>query len=448
MIFDIALTDYRGFHKQNFTQIRPLTILVGENSAGKTSYLAACKYISDFFTGSAEPSFNNDPFQLGTFEQIAHARGGRGGRAKEFLLKARRLVAPRATVNDKVLSRRYVDVSFLFENSDSTAILKSLEMAVGNQNIRFRHGNDRVIIEAKKSGEDWRQIEKTARQFPIFASDPLRFVSLMVRSTGFLSSVLTEPKAEMGETLLSESFGVYVSEFFRSSSIHIRATSAIRTKPNRTYTPGTESEDGEGSHVPYELAKLSRKRNKQEWEEVKNELEKFGTESGMFQEIHVKSFGQTASDPFQLQFASFGPKMNIVDLGYGTSQVLPLLFDSSVAEDPTTFLIQQPEVHLHPRAQAELGQYFVNSFNARNHHYILETHSDFIVDRVRRSIREGVISSNDVSLLFFERRKLENVIHTISLDSEGDPVNPPDTYRQFFLDEQLSLLGLASANSN
>jgi len=138
------------------------------------------------------------------------------------------------------------------------------------------------------------------------------------------------------------------------------ATSAIRTKPSRTYTPGEEKEDGEGSHVPYELAKLARKKGR-DWSSISAEFKNFGNLSDMFNELHVKSFGRNISDPFQIQLSLNGPRTNIVDMGYGTSQILPIIFLIASSRRKTSFLIQQPEVHLHPKAQAALGQYIVES---------------------------------------------------------------------------------------
>lgn len=235
----------------------------------------------------------------------------------------------------------------------------------------------------------------------------------------------------------------YIQPFFSDFDTHIEATSAIRTKPLRTYTPGTDLQDSEGSHVPFDIAKLARRRNKEEWLKLSEQLNKFGRESDMFHEIDVKSFGQTASDPFQIVFSSLGPRRNIVDLGYGTSQVLPIIYTSAKGSAyGSTFLIQQPEVHLHPKAQAALAQFFVDAFKAKSQNFILETHSDFIVDRIRAEIARGSIAKGDVSLLFLQRRRLENSITEVKLNDHGEPVDPPRGYRTFFLDEQLRTLGI------
>lgn len=443
MRFELALENFRGFHKQGFTRVRPITILVGENSAGKTSYLAACKYVADFLSGG-EPSFTNDPFQLGTFEQIAHTRGGRGGRAKQFSLRLRSNVTAKSgssegSESDKPLRGR-VECALDFESAESAAILRQVELIAAGLHVRFRLASDTVKADIRRNNEEWSEVGSPIEFFPAFGPNRFRYMAIMLRSKSFLSIIDRESRERFDDAV--DSFDRLVAAFSNGFRRGSKATSAIRTKPNRTYTPGTESVDGEGSHVPYELAKLWRKRNKNEWEGVKSYIERFGSASGMFQDISVKSFGQTASDPFQLQFSSLGPKMNIMDLGYGTSQVLPLLFDAATEPRGTTFLIQQPEVHLHPRAQAELGEFFVASHKNKGHQYILETHSDFLVDRVRLAIKKKLISPEEVSLLFFERRRLENAIHAINIDENGDPISPPDSYRAFFLDEQMSLLGM------
>jgi len=218
------------------------------------------------------------------------------------------------------------------------------------------------------------------------------------------------------------------------------ATSPIRTEPQRTYTPTGATVDGEGSHVPFEIAKMYRSRNKNAWYQLKEKLESFGKESQMFRQIDVKSFGHTTDDPFQLQFSFDGPKMNLVDLGYGTSQVLPIVFHIAQSKRRTRFLIQQPEVHLHAKAQASLGQFFVESYIEKRSSFVIETHSDFIIDRFRLAVREGKISPEDISILFFQRKRLEDEIDHIELDKNGEPVDPPDAYRTFFIDEQMKIL--------
>jgi len=105
-------------------------------------------------------------------------------------------------------------------------------------------------------------------------------------------------------------------------------------------------------------------------------------------------------------------------------------------------MIQQPEVHLHPKAQASLSSFLLRKYKKNNIKFIIETHSDFILDRVRYNIMKNNVSKEDVSILFFHAAGLENKIVEIKLNEMGQPVNPPKIYRDFFEKEQLRILGI------
>ena len=152
-------------------------------------------------------------------------------------------------------------------------------------------------------------------------------------------------------------------------SQRVFASAPVRTQPYRTYTPSELVASAEGSHVPLELAKL-KLRSPTQWLAVKDALVSFGQSSGLFTDIDVKQFGRSDIDPFQILIRVDGPAMNLVDVGYGISQALPIVYQIQNPSVHSTFLLQQPEVHLHPRAQApclgnvassvRLGKVFLN----------------------------------------------------------------------------------------
>ena len=164
--------------------------------------------------------------------------------------------------------------------------------------------------------------------------------------------------------------------------------------------------------------------------------------SGLFGEIEIVNKGKKESDPFQVGVKSGGRTFNLIDVGYGVSQALPILVDTIQRSDAfETFLLQQPEVHLHPKAQAELGSFFAKQAGTRRR-FVIETHSDYLVDRIRMEVRQKVLGPEDVSLLYFERRKSGATIHNLELDFNGSITNPPPGFRQFFLKEERDLLGI------
>ena len=180
------------------------------------------------------------------------------------------------------------------------------------------------------------------------------------------------------------------------------------------------------------------------WKRLKKALEDFGKGAGLFDEIYIRHLGNRDSEPFQIQVRKFsgkqkkGPRRNLIDVGYGVSQVLPVITELLREEEnaPPIFLLQQPEVHLHPTAQAALGSLFcrVASLERR---LIVETHSDYLLDRVRMDVRDGVsdLKPDDVSILFFERDDLDVHIHSLGFDEEGNILGTPDSYGKFFMEE-------------
>ncbi len=72
---------------------------------------------------------------------------------------------------------------------------------------------------------------------------------------------------------------------------------------------------------------------------------------------------------------------------------------------------------------------------------MIETHSDYIVDRIRILVRKEVIKPEDVSIIFFEPRNNKVEMHNIVLDNFGNILDAPESYRSFFLRETDRLLG-------
>ena len=81
----VTLENFRCFRERQQARLAPLTLLVGENSTGKTSFLALLRALWDRrVPARAVPNFKEAPYDLGSFDEIAHYRGGRAGQAHEF----------------------------------------------------------------------------------------------------------------------------------------------------------------------------------------------------------------------------------------------------------------------------------------------------------------------------------------------------------------------------
>jgi predicted ATPase len=183
--------------------------------------------------------------------------------------------------------------------------------------------------------------------------------------------------------------------------------------------------------------------DRDKWNALQSLLNRFGKSAGLFEQVSLKMLGRSPSDPFQIMVKLAGPRSNLIDVGYGVSQVLPIVVDVLTSDSGRNYLRQQPEVHLHPRGQAELATFLSSIVKETNNWIVIETHSDYIIDRLRSDIRKKRnLSVDQVSILFLERTGIETVIHQMGVDTQGNLVNAPATYREFTMEEERRLLGI------
>jgi hypothetical protein len=102
-VLTFVIENVRSLFKRQEIEVRPLTIVTGENSSGKSTFLALVSTICDTLTFPFAPTFNAPPYSLGTFDTIASFRGGRGGRAKSFTIGYKDS-APRSNAMRSVLA--------------------------------------------------------------------------------------------------------------------------------------------------------------------------------------------------------------------------------------------------------------------------------------------------------------------------------------------------------
>lgn len=112
--------------------------------------------------------------------------------------------------------------------------------------------------------------------------------------------------------------------------------------------------------------------------------------------------------------------VSLRDVGVGISQVLPVLA-LAYGCNRKLVAIEQPEIHLHPALQAELADVFIESaLGERQNTFILETHSEHLILRLMRRIREGIISPDNVCVVFVEPLKRGSRFIELRIDEEGD----------------------------
>lgn len=118
----------------------------------------------------------------------------------------------------------------------------------------------------------------------------------------------------------------------------------------------------------------------------------------------------------------------LTDVGFGISQVLPVVTLLQYVPEGATVVLEQPEIHLHPLAQAALADVIIQAAMHRRVQVILESHSEHLLLRLQRRIAECSISSEDVKLYFCDVFRNESVLTELDLDMLGNIRNWPDKF--------------------
>ena len=445
----IRLRDYRCFHTEQTARLAPLTLLVGNNSTGKTSFLAAVRAIWEVACRSVEPDFRALPYDLGPFSEIVYNPNNRGTRATSFGIGFSGNWRTHFTTNSSVESSldKTTQVEFDVTFESRAAAPYPAEISLIGDDIWIRlsvsKSSQAAMMEFGSNNGAWylnadgESLDTEWFSFPSFYFGIASKIFDHDKFRKTLKNLADNHSLPSDEDIVKlESFLRELS-FSRLREGELFASAPIRSRPSRTYDPIKPSRDPEGAYVPTYLANLQYGHN-QQWRLLKKKLKRFGRESGLFHTIGVKQFGDTeGGGPFQLDIKlKNGGDRNLIDVGYGVSQVLPVLAELFRQDSPSMFLFQQPEVHLHPSAQAALGSLFCETAASGNQ-LIVETHSDYIVDRILLDIRDKRtnLRADEVSILYFENEGRNVTIHSIRIDEKGKVLDSPEGYRRFFTDE-------------
>ena len=401
-ITEIALENIRCFAAKQTVSLPRIAILVGENSTGKSTFLACCSALAELSCNEKidryDP-FNVTPFNLGTFETIA--RHGR---------------------NHLTLAGRIggMDLSFQFvsENSKPSEHVAAIQPRKAPE-LKFERINS-------ASGEIWR-LASPSYDFRLDAREISyhqfsQWLGTAIRRRHFPYERDLEAfkqRANPSQDQIDQ-FPRLLNHFVQISENLLESKPVLYAIPPHINTPFRLNE------------KIPLVTSIDEFNQINDHLRQAGGKLKLFSQINITSM----PEGYALEVTIRNRTHSIVDAGFGVHSVLPHL-KAIVNNSSSTVLMQQPETHLHPMAQALLSQLIAESRG----HYIIETHADHIINRLSICIRKKEINHEDVAIFWFENKGNEAVIHRIDFDEEGNLINAPPNYREFFINERKDFLG-------
>ncbi|MDE2719761.1 DUF3696 domain-containing protein [Candidatus Palauibacter polyketidifaciens] len=165
---------------------------------------------------------------------------------------------------------------------------------------------------------------------------------------------------------------------------------------------------------------------------------------GLIHDFHLEEIAP-GSNLYRAMVKTFSSSVPtpLTDVGFGVSQVLPVLVLLYYVPEGSTVLLEQPEIHLHPSVQSGLADVMLNVATVRNVQIVLESHSEYLMRRLQRRVAEEDVSAEDVKLYFVSPRRGEAQVSDLLLNEWGEIENWPD---KFFGDEMSEIAAISKAS--
>lgn len=419
MITSLRCENFRCFGDTGMLKLAPITLLVGENNSGKSSIIQAL-HLPALTLQSEDPGLYlkllHPDYDYGSFEDIIFKHEQRSFLTLSF----------GATVNVIVIGDK---------KPSSKRVQVVLRLTYGYLRKRKEIYLHQFIIEDKK-GERFKvyqnKYSKSKKVLMRDHEDKSAYLSRLFERKGFFFeprfdtfSTFTRLKRKYGDKtaqkLLADLYiNIQLIYGFRYNFRNIKLLGPLRVPPNRTYLYSGEVSEKIGAKGQFALqnyAALLKSRKKEDMEKVKsinNSLYKLG----FIKELNTQKIG-TRHYEFWTKHKESSFRANLADTGFGASQVIPVVILLYTSPPDSTLLFEQPELHLHPAGQAELGSIFAKTCSPEKR-IIIETHSENLILRIQTEVAKGNLKPSDVVVYYIKPNSSGHQITTIPLNEKGE----------------------------
>jgi len=421
----IAVRGYKSIVEEQSIEIRPLTILAGANSSGKSSIMQPLLLLKQTLDSQYDP------------------------------LGALKLDGPNVlfTSADQLLSKGS-DGFFVGWHIRSFKLglhfVKSPEVGFDIERMDYEDGpQDKATLHKDMNSEELKSLLSHSYlklPLPLELSQQLQFQGVIKRSRCFLYVALLQAGRRE-----SEFVGLFpdAAVIAREQLLRLIHLPGLRGNPKRTYPVTGVGPTFTGTFENYTASVIARWQTseKEKLAKLCRDLETLGLTWKV--EARPINDAQVELQVGRLPRATRGGArdlVNIADVGFGVSQALPVVVALNVAQPGQLVYIEQPEIHLHPRAQAAMAELLADAAR-RGVLVVAETHSSILIRKIQTLVAQGKLKPEIVKLHWFERKDGVTTIRSADLDERGAFGNWPEDFTEVELETESTYLDAVAERS-
>lgn len=404
MFTELRLTQFKAWKKTGAVALKPVTMLLGTNSSGKSTLIQSLLLLKQTVQ-SPDRTVHlnlggdevNDLFNFGGFEDVLHQAAES---PRQFSIG----FDFQAEAMDRIKSGKF---DCLYgQTSSGSVTIQTLELRTGGRCFRAMRrdkGAFSIFVD-----------EESQPRFKGRNYAPERSVALSAEAIAELDQ----------DGPLVEDLSLAIRRELES----IIYLGPLRRKPERDYPwnktkPGDVGIDGR-SAIDALLASALLKGEGQN--NIVNGVSHWLSQMKVADKLEVRQQGR--SSRYELIVHRDGVACNLRDVGIGVSQVLPVLVVAYFAPPGSTIMLEEPEIHLHPLAQTVLAELFVKVSHERKVQFIVETHSEHLFRRMQTLIAKQQVAAEQAAMYFVERDGNAAKLRELKLDEYGRVKNWPDGF--------------------
>ncbi len=415
MFTELSLRNFKGWSDTGTVRLAPITVFFGTNSSGKTSLLQSILLLKQTAESSdrrrvLHAGDDRSLVDLGTPEDLMHRHAMDGVLHIELAWT----VPP----TDKPVSFGGAPLSDLSFSVDARLTPEGQPFIEG-----FKYGSGSLEIGVKRKKDDEYELVATGialkrrpgRAWPL--PPPLRFYGFPDEAVNYHKDLDWLPDLAFA---------------LEQQLRRVQYVGPLREYPKRSYLwagdqPETVGTRGELAVPALLAARMNHRkigygegRGTRYWE-FEELIADWLKRMGVIHDFRVVQLGKNRKDyEVRVKRTSASTEVLVTDVGFGVSQLLPVLVQCYYAPEGSTVIFEQPEIHLHPKVAADLADVFVDASNACGLQFIVESHSEHFLQRLQRRIAEKTTDETRVALYACDVVEGASRISDLEIDEFGN----------------------------